>query len=187
LTDKSGLGISFVMRGVEKTDANIDKLIKLLGSRQDAEALKIAVSANIEAEAKRPPSPIKTGAYRRSIRTYAGKQGNNIMAVMSSDMIYAPTIESGSKAHTIYAKPGGVLAWTNEVGRTTDKAKKRIYLKNGEYTIDKNEGTMFARSVKIPARKGLKIFENATIKKGDAARLQYGRNLNNMIIATVSK
>ena len=108
------------------------------------------------------------------------------MAVMSSDMIYAPTIESGSKAHTIYAKPGGVLAWRNEVGRT-DKGNKKIYLKNGEYSIDKNESTIFARSVRIPARKGLKIFTNATIKKGDAARLQYGRNLNTMMINAVSK
>lgn len=180
-----------VMSGVEKTDANIKKIMKMLGSRADAEALKIAVSATIEAEAKRT-SPLRTGAYRRSIRTYAGTQGDRVLAVMSSDKIYAPVIEEGSKAHKIEPRRKQALAFNMRVGSVykpgVSSHGRALYLnrKTGKLTQSKKKGITIVKHTMHPGTKAYHIFERATeTKKHDTTRA-YGSNLNRMIKRAVA-
>jgi hypothetical protein len=58
--------------------------------------------------------PVKTGRLRSSIRWQisAGPIGN-----VGTDVNYAAAVHNGSRAHDIFPKNGGVLAW--KVGDTT--------------------------------------------------------------------
>ncbi len=173
------------LKGVEKTDRNINKILKILGSRIDAEALKIAVDATIAAHIKKT-APIRSGQYRSHTRVFAGQQGGQSMAILSNDKIYAPVLEFGDKAKIIRPVSRKALAWRNVAG-VTDKGNHKIFLKNGKYTIDKEEGTIFAKSVRMPERKGRHIMENATRDKKDDTLREYGKGLNKVIIAAVEK
>ena len=82
----------------------------------------------------RQEAPKKSGKYRKSIRFRTGTQGDNIILTTSSAQPLGKWIIEGTKAHTIVAKAGKVLAF---------------YWKKGF----KGPGMYFFRSVRHPGTK----------------------------------
>lgn len=76
------------------------------------------------AESIRVLTPVRTGRLQRSIRAYTDQAGSDIALMrISTSVPYAPYVEMGTKAHTIYPrKAGGVLVF--QIGGRTVFARR---------------------------------------------------------------
>lgn len=97
----------------------------------------VTVGAKVETKAKLG-APVRHGNLRSTIHALPPiPVGTTLRVIVSADAPYARYVHEGTRAHTITAKPGRVLAWTGP------------------------EGPVFATSVQHPGTKGQPFLRDA--------------------------
>jgi len=98
--------------GLKETQANLDKIAQDLRGAPMVQAMRDATML-VTGDARRL-APVDTGRLRASIMPEVKSMNNEIMGIVGSNVVYAPYMELGTRAH--WAPPGALALWARRHG-----------------------------------------------------------------------
>ena len=98
--------------GLKETQANLDKIAQDLHGAPMVQAMRDATML-VTGDARRL-APVDTGRLRASIMPEVKSMNNEIMGIVGSNVVYAPYMELGTRAH--WAPPGALALWARRHG-----------------------------------------------------------------------